>query len=75
MVENKHYASGDIQKKLDDLEQQLLELKELAFERKHKLHDSLKAQQVFKALEHIKNDAVIYEELLECPADCWLAKS
>ena len=46
MVENKHYASADIQKKLEHLEQQLQELKECAAERKIKLQDSLKAQQV-----------------------------
>ena len=46
MVTNKHYAAQEIQNKLDSLQRELQELKDLAAERKGQLQDSLRVQQV-----------------------------
>lgn len=46
MVANKHYASQDVQAKLEDLQQELQQLKDQAAERKIKLTDALESQTV-----------------------------
>lgn len=46
MVENKHYASQDVQTKLEDLQQELQHLKDQASERKIKLTDAVESQTV-----------------------------
>ncbi len=46
MVKSKHYASQNIQENLDDLQNQLQELKDLAAERRMKLLDAVESQMV-----------------------------
>ncbi len=46
MVGREHYASHDIQTKLDSLQSQLQELKDLASARRLKLLDAVESQQV-----------------------------
>ncbi len=46
MVGREHYASQDIQSKLDSLQSQLQELKDLASQRRVKLLDAVESQQV-----------------------------
>ena len=50
MVNNKHFASADINARLEDLLFQLKNLKDLAAERRVKLADALKSQLVSIAL-------------------------
>jgi sugar-specific transcriptional regulator TrmB len=51
MVKNKHFASNDIQKRLDDLLKQLKELKDLSAERRQKLLDALESQTVRNGID------------------------
>ena len=46
MVETKHYAATDVSHRLDDLQAQLQQLKDLAAERRAKLLDAVDSQQV-----------------------------
>ena len=46
MVEKEHYAKNDVQSRLQDLQRQLQELKDLAAERKLKLTDAVESQMV-----------------------------
>ena len=46
MVEKKHYASSDIQNKIEELLGQLHELKSLSATRRQKLTDAVEAQMV-----------------------------
>lgn len=46
MVKNKHFASEDITRRLDDLQSQLQNLKQIAAERKSKLQDAVESQMV-----------------------------
>ncbi|KAL5008187.1 hypothetical protein ScPMuIL_013768 [Solemya velum] len=47
MVKSKHFASQDIENKLEELHIELQQLKALASERKLKLHDSLESQKFY----------------------------
>ena len=51
MVEEQHYASRDVQERMDSLQQQLQDLKDVAGQRRSKLLDAVESQMVSGAFD------------------------
>ncbi len=56
MIEKKHYAAKVIQERLDDLQNQRQELKDIAAARKDKLKDALESQKVRGSVRRHKDE-------------------
>jgi len=55
MVEKEHYAKNDVQSRLQDLQRQLQELKDLAAERKLKLTDAVESQMFYSEISEAES--------------------
>jgi hypothetical protein len=70
MIRAKHFASGDIQNRLDELTHQLRDLKSSTSARKLKLQAALEAQKV-REFMHLY---MVHAAALLCSSTCWIRK-